>query len=32
MKQIVEVHFPGIKKELLVAAMRHFYEVRNLPG
>ena len=32
MKQIVEVHFPGIKKELLAAAMRHFYEVRNLPG
>ena len=32
MQQIVEVHFPGIKKELLAAAMRQFYEVRNLPG
>ena len=32
MKQIVEVHFPGIKQELLQAAMRQFYEVRNLPG
>ena len=32
MKQIVDVHFPGIKQELLSAAMRHFYEVRNLPG
>ena len=32
MKQIVGVHFPGIKQELLQAAMRQFYEVRNLPG
>jgi MoxR-like ATPase len=32
MQQIVEVHFPHIKKDLLAAAMRHFYEVRNLPG
>jgi MoxR-like ATPase len=32
MKQIVDVHFPGIKQELLAAAMRQFYEVRNLPG
>ena len=32
MKQIVEVHFPHIKQDLLQAAMRHFYEVRNLPG
>ena len=32
MKQIVEVHFPNIRQELLSAAMRHFYEVRNLPG
>ncbi|MFY9479304.1 MAG: MoxR family ATPase [Aquabacterium sp.] len=32
MKQIVEVHFPGIKQELLSAAMKQFYEVRNLPG
>ena len=32
MKEIVEVHFPHIKQDLLQAAMRHFYEVRNLPG
>ncbi len=32
MQQIVEVHFPGIKKELLGAALKNFYEVRNLPG
>ncbi len=32
MKKIVDVHFPGIKQELLAAAMRHFYEVRGLPG
>jgi MoxR-like ATPase len=32
MQQIVDVHFPGLKKELLNAAMKTFYEVRNLPG
>ena len=32
MKQIVDVHFPTLKGELLAAAMRVFYEVRNLPG
>src|SRR3990167_7978964 len=32
MKQIVDVHFPHIKKDLLSAALRHFCEVRNLPG
>lgn len=32
MKQIVDVHFPGLKKELLSAAMKTFYDVRNLPG
>jgi MoxR-like ATPase len=32
MKNIVGVHFPGLKKELLGAALRNFYEVRNLPG
>jgi MoxR-like ATPase len=32
MRQIVEVHFPGLKKELLAAAMKSFYDVRNLPG
>jgi MoxR-like ATPase len=32
MKQIVDVHFPGLKKELLTAAMKTFYDVRGLPG
>jgi MoxR-like ATPase len=32
MKAIVDVHFPGLKKELLQAAMKTFYDVRNLPG
>ena len=32
MQSIVDVHFPGLKKELLAAAMKTFYDVRNLPG
>ena len=32
MQQIVDVHFPGLKKELLTVAMKTFYDVRNLPG
>ena len=32
MKQIVGVHFPNLKKELLGAALKNFYDVRNLPG
>ncbi|MEJ6002014.1 AAA family ATPase [Paucibacter soli] len=32
MQRIVDVHFPGIKKELLAAAMKTFFDVRNLPG
>jgi MoxR-like ATPase len=28
----VDVHFPELKKELLTAAMKTFYDVRNLPG
>ncbi|WP_119154569.1 AAA family ATPase [Caldimonas tepidiphila] len=32
MQDIVEVHYPGLKKELLAAALRSFYEVRKLPG
>jgi MoxR-like ATPase len=32
MKNIVQVHFPGLKKELLSAALKNFYDVRNLPG
>ncbi len=29
---IVDVHFPRLKKELLAAALKSFYDVRNLPG
>ena len=32
MQRIVDVHFPKLKKELLAAAMKTFYDVRNLPG
>ena len=32
MRSIVDVHFPGLKKELLTAAMKTFYDVRKLPG
>jgi MoxR-like ATPase len=32
MRQIVEVHFPGLRKELLAAALKSFYDVRGLPG
>ena len=32
MKKIVGVHFPGLKQDLLAAAMKTFYDVRNLPG
>ena len=32
MQKIVDVHFPGLKAELLTAAMKTFYDVRNLPG
>ena len=32
MQQIVDVHFPDLKSEMLAAAMRTFFEVRNLPG
>ncbi|MDC8787145.1 AAA family ATPase [Roseateles koreensis] len=32
MQSIVDVHFPGLKKELLAAALKTFFEVRNLPG
>ncbi len=32
MKQIIDVHFPGLKKDLLTSAMKTFYDVRNLPG
>ncbi len=32
MKQIVDVHFPGLKDELLTSAMKTFFDIRNLPG
>ena len=32
MQRIVDVHFPSLKKELLGAALKNFYDVRNLPG
>ena len=32
MRQIVNVHFPTLKSELLTVAMKTFYDVRNLPG
>lgn len=32
MAQIVEVHFPGIKKRLVADAMKVFYEIREVPG
>jgi MoxR-like ATPase len=32
MKSIVEVHFPGLRQELLAVALKSFYDVRNLPG
>ncbi len=32
MRQIVAVHFPTLQGELLGAAMKTFYDVRNLPG
>ena len=32
MQAIVDVHFPRLKKELLAAALKNFYDVRNLPG
>ncbi|WP_157270930.1 AAA family ATPase [Azohydromonas aeria] len=32
MRAIVDVHFPGLKHELLAAALDNFYRIRNLPG
>ena len=32
MQSIVDVHFPNLKRDLLTAAMKTFYELRNLPG
>ena len=32
MQAIVDVHFPGIKKRLLAAALEVFFEIREMPG
>ncbi|MGV8899505.1 MAG: AAA family ATPase [Burkholderiaceae bacterium] len=32
MQQIVDVHFPALKKDLLAQALQTFYEVRDVPG
>jgi MoxR-like ATPase len=32
MSEIVDVHFPGIKKRLVSDALKIFYEVREVPG
>ena len=32
MRQIIEVHFPGIKQRLIAEALAVFYDLRQLPG
>jgi MoxR-like ATPase len=32
MRQIVQVHFPTLKQDLLSVAMKTFFDIRNLPG
>ncbi len=32
MQQIVDVHFPGLKKALLKEAMEVFFDIRDMPG
>jgi len=32
MQRIVEVHYPGLKKELLAEALAAFFKVREMPG
>src|SRR3982075_4682446 len=32
MEKIVNVHFPGIKKQLLKEALERFFEIREVPG
>jgi MoxR-like ATPase len=32
MNQIVDVHFPGIKKQLLQQALEVFFDLRETPG
>jgi len=32
MAEIIEVHYPGIKKRLIAESMKIFYEIRDVPG
>ena len=32
MQRIIDVHFPGIQKRLVAAALESFYELREVPG
>jgi len=32
MEKIVDVHYPGIKKQLLQSALERFFEIRDVPG
>ena len=32
MQRIIDVHYPGLKKELLSEALRVFFDVREMPG
>jgi MoxR-like ATPase len=32
MQQIVDVHFPSLKRDLLAQALQSFYEMRDVPG
>lgn len=32
MRRIVEVHFPGLRQELVEAALKVFFDIRQLPG
>jgi MoxR-like ATPase len=32
LQRIVDVHYPGIKQELVRAALTQFYEIRDVPG
>jgi MoxR-like ATPase len=32
MQEIVDVHYPGLKKELLAAALAAFFQIRDVPG
>ncbi|HEV3104278.1 MAG TPA: MoxR family ATPase [Trinickia sp.] len=32
MQRIVDVHYPGVRKELLAAALESFFELRNVSG